>query len=280
LLWTPLLYLVGWADHQGLQLVGAPYVFLLQWGSALVMTFFMMYSDWQDFLRGWDHFKPQNYNVLTSGEIHVRAYRRVFWGIGVLCLFIGYKVIPLLRWDLIFVILIGVLCIGMWLFSPIKTKAFGDSLLTLLFGPLVTGFFSLFLYQKWGMEELLLGVVWGLGTLFYYQAERFQFLVSDSRERRTTTLVVLGFERAKQYVLLLWFLFTFLSSLWHFLFQLQFQGVIYGIIGLMGMVILVPLVQKANTPLGFNNKRFLDYAIKLFYLVCYFWVLEGTIYLL
>jgi 1,4-dihydroxy-2-naphthoate octaprenyltransferase len=104
-------------------------------------------SDSFDYKKGWDRFKPQQYSVLTRGEMSLKALeKQAFILLGFSLILSFYSLWFVSSFLLIFLLIVGVL-LFFWVQPPweFKYRFAGEWIFYLFFGPLLLWGYSFFI---------------------------------------------------------------------------------------------------------------------------------------
>lgn len=185
---------------------------------ALMLVFFGLVSfvmslrfrnQYLDHMRGVDRLSLSgSKNPLLRGQL--RAYKMNRVSI-VLLLFAVASVLPILYFNLaLFVIVVPALLLGLYAqyfnVSAFKEKTAGEVLVFILFGPFLTSGLEMSLYGRVFGTTMWMGFILGMSTMFLLNLKVFSNIMYLTQLQSQNTLVKMGFDRAKLYLLLQWIL--------------------------------------------------------------------------
>jgi len=237
-------------------------------------------SDILDYQNGWDQTKPQDYTVLTKGWLSVRDLKRsVVFG---LCVSFMVSLILLVSLSKLFLALFSlVLFLALiWVKSPfeLKYKMGGEILIYLLLGPLLMTGFALSISGQVFAEDIFLGSLFGLSSMFLYQLKRFSYLMSESRSKMRTTFVRLGFDKSKTYLFFLCVILFSLTTIYQYFYHGYEWGLVHLVIGSFSIYFFKLRLQKTVSPLGRNIRMLEKMGRSLIFISYAMWILQTTWY--
>jgi 1,4-dihydroxy-2-naphthoate octaprenyltransferase len=249
-------------------------------GSLFAFSSTAQLSDILDYQKGWDQIKPQDYTVLTKGWLCVLDLKKsVAFGLLVT---LGIAVIMLVTLPTsFFALFIVVLFLALaWIQPPfeLKYKTGGEIVIYLLLGPLLMTGFALAITGNVVFEDIILGSLFGLSSMFLYQLKRFQYLMPESRSKLSTTFVRLGFDKSKTYLLILIGAFLLLTAAYQFFFHGWEWAGVHGLVGFIGIYVFKLRLKKTHSPLGHNVRKMQQIGRSLIFISYSIWILQSIWY--
>lgn len=237
-------------------------------------------SDILDYQKGWDYSKPQDYTVLTKGWLTVAELKKsVIFGLSVSFLVLLFFIISL---PINFLLLSAgaLVVILFWLKSPfsLKYKVGGEIVVYLLLGPILMAGYALAIVGQVFPEDILLGSLFGLSSMFVYQLKRFFYLMPESRSKLCTTFVYLGFDKSKLYLLSLYSTLVLLTSSYQIFYHGWEWGALHALTGAAGIFLFNKRLGKTVSPLGQNICQLQAVGRGLIFISYSLWILQSTWY--
>jgi 1,4-dihydroxy-2-naphthoate octaprenyltransferase len=156
-----------------------------------------------------------------------------------------------------------------------KNRHFGEIVLMLVSGPALLAGLQLATGSDLDSETVSFGILWGLLVLFLVQVNNFSHIMTSSQHHIKNTMTKLGFDRAQNFLVILW---SSILIIWAY-FQYLFQNNVLAWAGFATVVIASLLFLKniirIKSPMGSGLKKAKESAQKLFLLVSFLMFLQS-----
>ncbi|MFP5520511.1 MAG: prenyltransferase [Bdellovibrionia bacterium] len=268
----------NYADHRLHQVES---VFLAAFGVVCGFIAANLRNDYLDHLKGFDriHLEAGSRSI-QNGWITAASMRQLSYSFLALSLFLA---LPLV-WkqpSLIFIILFA-LVISLWAQFGRKTsfkyQIGGELSVFILFGPLLTLGYQVAMGSGWDFEVLALGALWGWLLLFLIHLKNLSHLMPLSQGKFSNTITWMGFDRARGFISLWWFLFI----VFYFLYHLKHAGLYWG--WYLSLTLLFfstrfwVKIKTLKSPIGSEVLKLNRIGRRLFLLAAFLWTLENIWY--
>jgi len=276
----PLLSYLSFLSLDGIQW-RADVALLVLFGALFGFSSLAQLSDILDYKNGWDRTKPQDYTVLSKGWLTATDIKKsVVFGL-VISFIIGTFLIWMLPFQFLALFGMAVGLVYIWIRPPFefKYRIGGELIIYLLLGPILIVGFAIATVGKVYLEDVFLGSIFGLSAMFLYQLKRFQYLMSESRSQIYTTLVRLGFDRSKHYLLFIFIVLCLLTVGYQFFFHGFEWGFVYLIVSIICSYCLLQKLGQTVSPLGRNVYQLQSVGKSLTNLLYSLWILQSTWYI-
>ncbi|MGZ3690432.1 MAG: prenyltransferase [Pseudobdellovibrio sp.] len=147
-----------------------------------------------------------------------------------------------------------------------KNRHFGELILFLLVGPVLTAGFQMACGSFLDAETLFFGFLWGAGVVYLVQINNFSHIMTSSQHGIKNTMTKLGFDLSQKFLILWWSLFLIL---WFF-YQVVFAHSVLGWVGSAALVVMSILffvnLLNIKSPMGSGLRKIKNRANYLFLL--------------
>ncbi|MFZ3231281.1 MAG: UbiA family prenyltransferase [Pseudobdellovibrio sp.] len=210
-------------------------------------------NDISDHISGFDRVNiPFSQKPILLGWVTAKKLAKISWvlfGIGAL---LAVPVL-LLQPDEIKVLFatFALLLLGQFLKkNSYKEKKIGEIILFLLIGVGITSGFQVALGAGIDTESLALGIFWGAAVLFLVHVNNFSHLLTSAQAGIKNTMTNLGFDRAKNFLMIWWSLCLILWVVFHWFFGLIFWTWFASLILIISSSPLFIKLIKIRSPIG------------------------------
>ncbi len=261
----PLLTVLGYRTIDG-HAWDSQKAFILLIGAVLGFSSFKLVSDLIDFYSGWDRverFKFLNnshHHSLTEGLLTVT---QVGWALAVQMIF-SFLCLSLIWIDqknnsLLFLFLAALVLSFIWIKAkpPWKYRVGGEWLSFILLGPFLVFGYVLGIGSEISNEDIWLGLIFGLSTLLLTQTSQIKNLMSFYKAGFRTTLVTLGFEKAKKWLQFLYFLYFVGLVAYQWIYHGYDWGLVFLIVSVFALLSLFKVSRMLQSPLGTGVDKFI-----------------------
>lgn len=180
--------------------------FLATLGVIFLHYFAIYRNDYKDYVIGTDRVSDENDNLIMKGyysAIELKRVALVCLGIGILLglpsVILNPVILPMLSLVAVFA---AIIYSGMGWGS--KNRPLGEFFVFLTYGPLLALGYQFTLVGGYNYEGLAIGVICGFINLILIHLRNFERILSYSRAQLKSTIVLLGFEKSKMLLLLMW----------------------------------------------------------------------------
>lgn len=160
-------------------------------------------NDYYDHLRGVDRInRLRGSQIIQLGWVPAFQVRNWAWVSLALAALTGLPVLvagPPLLWGISVLALFGIVGFS-FLGRLVKHRGWGDALIFLCFGPLITVGVVAMEERIPSVDILKIGIIFGLMALLVFHIRQFETLMRDSQENALTSMSRWGFDRGKRYI--------------------------------------------------------------------------------
>lgn len=180
-------------------------------------------NDYFDHMRGLDRIHPEQMRKpIQKGWVTAFATR--WWASFFLAagLLLGLPAL-FLEPDLLWVVTIpAAVALGAWLTRQkgLKFRRGSEFLVFILAGPLLSVGFQLAVSGEYDIEALFIGVLTGWFSVFLMHLKNFESLLVNAQAGLESSVVRLGFDKAKKLLLSWWVCFLILFAVFHYVYAL------------------------------------------------------------
>lgn len=235
-------------------------------------------NDFLDHIEGFDRIHPiGGSRAIQNGWIRAFEVKRIsnsFLIIGAALGLPALFVYPILWGLVVFATLIGVVAVYSYKFG-LKFRKLTELAVFCLLGPLLSIGLQTAYTGRLEFQTLFLGAVLGWLAVFYLHTKNFAQLMVNSKTQMNNSVVRLGFEKSKIFLLAWWSVFLFGFAFYHWLYTDWIWAV--GLV-LSASLVSVPYffnVQILTSPIGSQLLRTQAIAIKMINFVLLTWLVQS-----
>ncbi len=163
--------------------------------------------------------------------------------------------------------------------SSFKYRRFGEVLLFVMFGPLLTVGYQLSMGAGFDEESFWIGCVWGWLVLFVVHLRNFRNILPSSQAGFSNTVNWLGFDRSRRLLAGWWFLFMVFNLAYHYVYA----GIYWGFYLTLGLAFVslsfIGQMKKLSSPAGSEMVAVFRRGYALYLIAVGLWVFECLWYL-
>lgn len=241
----------------------------------------LLLTDYFDHLSGADRLHVEfGSQAIQKGWVTAESTRR--WALVYLVLgaLLGLPAVWVFPELLLMILLLSIFCLWAW-FSPklgLKYKRGAEFLVFLLFGPLLTIGFQIAVGAGFDLEALCIGILTGLHFVFLLHLKNFSSLLVNSQAKFSNTVSLLGFERAKKFLEMIWFLFLLLMAGYQFVFHTPEWFLGFTILPLIFSLPFLIRLRKLNASIGSQVAEVVNLGRTSALLTMVLWILQTVFY--
>ncbi len=254
-------------------------------GLAAVFLFLAvsMKNDVQDHISGLDRIHPHAGNrALKEGWMSAQELARMSTGFLILGVSLGIPAIIAFPELLVLVgslTLFGIFALTSYSFGH-KYRRISEWIVFFILGPLLSLGFQISLNGRVDMESVALGFVFGWLILFVQHLKNFEQLVVNSQAKFNSSIVTMGFEKARYFLMGWWLSFLLFFVMYHQTFAASFWTWFLGLVLFASSLPFMGSLLCLKSPLGSDLQKIIRQGRHLFLFALTLWILENVWYLI
>jgi 1,4-dihydroxy-2-naphthoate octaprenyltransferase len=236
-------------------------------------------NDIRDHIRGLDRVHPRSGNIaIVKGWLSAIELKRISWSLLIVGALLGLP--SVLIFPNMFITILPLVAFASFAVLSdrmgMKYRAWSEWVVFLMFGPLLTVGYQMSFGGGFDLEVVFLGFITGWLAVFQIHLKNFLQIMVNTQAGFKSTVVRLGFDRAKKFLVLWWMAFVVGSVAYHSVYSAVEWLWIDAVLLVLVSIPVISSVTKLQASLGSKTEHAVFVATRASYFALALWLLENV----